>query len=235
MKNLSKVVEFDYNKHLPQSVTDKTSDLFYILSTLYLAEKTEKNITKLSLEKTLFMASQELANKNHSFFNTFFYINTYGPHNNIVYQYLEELEKAGLIEVDKNDIYLTPKGLRVMSELTNEVSENKQIVEILLLLEKIAQDFMENPSKGVSVTHSLQVIDTTDDKKIKTIEELIKEIKPEQKFKASQFKYIEPATPLAKAKKVNVPSKIINQLETAIANIEENDFEKRESLKSLFA
>lgn len=235
MKNLPKVVRFDSNKHLPQSAIDKTSDLFYLLSTLYLTEKTEKNITKLSLEKTLFTASQELANKNHFFLNTFFYINTYGPHNSIIYQYLEELEKAGLIEVDKNDIYLTPKGLGVMSELTNEVSENKQIVEILLLLEKIAQDFIENPSKGVSVTHSLQVTDTTDDKKTKTIEELIKEIKPEQKFKASQFKYIEPVTPSGKAKKINVPSKIINQLETSIANIEEGDFEKREGLQPLFA
>jgi len=64
---------------------------------------------------------------------------------------------------------------------------------------------------------------------------LIKEISPEQRFKeASQFKYIEPQT-TEKVKKVKVPSKIINQLETATANIEENDFEKRESLQSLFA
>lgn len=235
MKNFPKVVRFDYNKHLPQNAADKTSDLFYILSTLYLAEKPEKNITKLILEKSLFITSQELANKNYSFLNTFFYINTFGPHNNIVYQYLEELEMAGLIEVDKNDIYLTPKGLRVMSELTSEISENKQLMKTLLLLEKIAQDLLEHPSKGVETTHSLKVVDTTDNKKVKTIEELIKEIKPDQKFKASQFKYIEPAISSEKVKKINAPSKIINQLETAIANIEEKDFEKRENLQSLFA
>lgn len=234
MKNLSKVVRFDYNKHLPQSATDKTSDLFYILSALYLAEKTDKNITKLILEKALFTTSQELADKNYSFLNTFFYINTYGPHNNIVYQYLEELEKADLIEVEKNNTYLTPKGLKVMSELTGEVSENKQLVETLLVLDKIAQDFIEHPSKGVEITHSLKVVDTTDNQKVKTIGELIKEISPEQRFeKASQFKYIEPQTP-EKVKKVKVPSRIINQLETAIANIEESDFEKRENLQSLF-
>lgn len=235
MKNLPKVVRFDYNKHLPQSATDKTSDLFYILSVLYLAEKPEKNMTKLILEKALFTASKELADKNYSFLNTFFYINTYGPHNSIVYRYLEELEKADLIEVEKNNIYLTPKGLRVMSELTSEVSENRQLIETLLVLEKTAQDFLEYPSKGVDITHSLKVVDTTDNKKIKTIEELIKEISPEQQFReASQFKYIEPQTP-EKVKKVKVPSRIINQLETAIANIEENDFEKRENLQSLFA
>ena len=235
MKNLPKIVRFDYNKHLPQSATDKTSDLFYILSTLYLAEKTEGNITKLTLEKTLFTASQELAYKNYSFLNTFFYINTYGPHNSIIYRYLEELEKADLIEVEKNNIYLTPKGLRVMSELTSEVSEDKQLIETLLVIEKTAQDLSEHPSKGVDITHSLKVVDTTDNKKVKTIEELVKEIGPEQKFKeASQFKYIEPQT-TEKIKKVKVPSRIINQLETEIANVEENDFEKRESLQSLFA
>lgn len=235
MKNLLKVVRFDYNRHLPQSATDKTSDLFYILSALYLAEKTEKNVTKLILEKALFAASQELAEKDYSFLNTFFYINTYGPHNNIVYQYLEELEKADLIKVEKNNIYLTPKGLRVMSELTSEISENKQLVETLLVLEKTAQYFLEQPSKGVDIIHSLKVVDTTDNQKVKTIKQLIKEIRPEQRFKvASQFKYIEPQTP-ERVKKVKVPSRVINQLETAIANIEENDFEKRESLQSLFA
>lgn len=235
MKNLPKVVRFDYNKHLPQSAADKTSDLFYILSTLFLAEKAEKNITKLTLEKTLFTTSQELADKNYSFLNTFFYINTYGPHNTIVYQYLEELERADLIKVEKNNIYLTPKGLRVMSDLTSEISENSQLVKTLLMIEKTAQDLLEHPSKSVDITHSLKVIDTTDKKKVKTVEELIKEIGPEQKFEeASQFKYIEPQT-TEKVRKVKVPSKIINQLETEIANVEENDFEKRESLQSLFA
>jgi len=236
MKNLPRVVKFDYNKHLPQNASDKTSDLFYILSTLYLVEREEKDITKLILEKSLFVAAQELADKNYSFLNTFFYVNTLGPHNNVVYKYLEELEEAKLIEVEKKNVFLTPRGLRVMSEIIDEASSNKLLVEIFLELEEIAKSFIENSSKVVGLMHSQKVVDTTDKKKVKTINELIKEIKPKQKFReASQFKYIEPSTPPEKLKKVKVPSKIINQLETAIADIQEGDFEKRESLQSLFA
>lgn len=235
MKGLPQVVRFDFNKHLPQTSGDKTNDLFYILAAIYIADKKEREITRLTLEKTLFKTTQKLAEKNRAFLNTSFYINTYGPHNNIIYSYLEELQRAGLIVDEKRNIYLTPKGLRVMSELIEEVSDKKELIDVFLSLEKTVKDFVSNSTKAVAETHAQKVLDTTDANKIKTIEELIEEIRPEQEFKkASQFKYIE--LPFSsKISKLGLTARVINKLESVIANVEEQDFESSENLKSIFA
>lgn len=232
--NLPKVVRFDFNKHLPQSSVDKTNDLFFILATLYLADKEEKEITKLELEKALFKTMQELAYKNYSFLNTFFYINTFGPHNNIFYQYLEELKRAGLIEVEGRNTYLTPKGLRVISDIIDDVAEEKNLITVLLTLKQSVKDYSQRASHAVEETHAQKVVDTTDKNKIKTIHELIDEIKPEQEFERGQFKYIDPFV-TKQVIKATIPSKTVNELETILANVEDSDFEEAEELNTLFA
>ena len=67
---IPKVVHFDYKKHLPQSSSGKTNDLFFILAALYIANEEEKDLTKLTLEKVLFQASKSLAEtKKYKFLN----------------------------------------------------------------------------------------------------------------------------------------------------------------------
>lgn len=233
MSTLPNVEPFNLRKHLPQTAADKTSDLFYILSAVYLANEDEKDVTKLSLIKALFKTAQIKAEQNILFLNTFFYVNTQGPFNNIIYKYLEELEKANLIKTEGRNIFITSKGLRVISELIDNTN-NQETIDILLKLKEKIEAY-ENASKAISETHSQKVIDTTDRNKVKTIETLINEIKPEEQFKTvSQFKYINPFVG-TRVNKVSLPQNIINSLEKELANIEEQDYEKTEDLTSLFA
>lgn len=231
---LPKVVNFDYNKHLPQTSAEKTSDLFFVLSTAYLAARIDKELTKLMLEKALFKASQIFYNQNLRFLNTFFFINKFGPHNNIFYKYLEELENAGLIDLEGNTIGLTAKGLRVASEVIEEATDNEDLQKILVVLEKKIKDYSEKPGLAVDETHSEKVIDSTDKDKVKTIQKIIDEIQPEQQFKrGSEFKYIEPASEKV-SRKIELSVRVINQLEEVLASVEPSDFEKKENLESLF-
>lgn len=232
--SLPKLVNFDFNKHLPQSSAEKTSDLFFVLSAAYLAARGEKELTKLMLEKALFKASQALMKEKSRFLNTFFFIDKYGPHNNIFYRYLEELERAGLIELEGRSINLTAKGLRVTSDLLEGVSQDRGLRKILVVLGQKIEEYSRKPSLAVEETHSQKVIDSTDNNKIKTISELIREINPEQQFrKGSQFKYIEPSFKGA-VKKVELPPKTINQLESVLAKVEPSDFEQAADIECLF-
>ncbi|MBI4084735.1 MAG: hypothetical protein HY431_02415 [Candidatus Levybacteria bacterium] len=234
-KNLPIIEPFNFKKHLPQTAADKTSDLFYILSAIYIASEEEKEVSRISLIKALFKTEQIEAEKKISFLNTFFYVNTLGPYNNIVFKYLEELEKANLIKTEGVKIYITPKGSRVFSELINTLSDNKQLIDVLLTLKSKIIDYAGNVSRAINDTHSQKIIDTTDGNKEKTIESLIKEIKPEQQFKkASQFKYINPFKD-HDLTKVSLPAELINKLEVELANIEPNDYERIEDITSLFA
>ncbi|KKU91951.1 MAG: hypothetical protein UY21_C0008G0010 [Microgenomates group bacterium GW2011_GWA1_48_10] len=235
-KSLPHVEQFNHTKHLPQTVSDKTSDLFYILTALYIASSEEKVITKLTLEKALFKTSQMLAeNEGASFLNTYFYINTLGPHNNIFYKYLEELEKAGLIETQGRNLFLTPKGLAFISGSIDKIASHKDLLEVILLLKDRVETYSDNPNRAIEETHSQKVVDSTDRGKVKTVKELITEIKPEQQFeRPSQFKYIDPS-PTKKTKKMEIPARVINDLENALANVEREDFEKEENINLLFA
>lgn len=235
LQNLPRVVKFNFNKHLPQSSAEKTNDLFFILSTIYMADRKEKELTKLTLEKALFKTSQTLSEKNYSFLNTFFFINTYGPHNNVFYKYLEELGRAGLIELEQRAVYLTARGLSVISDMLEQISDDEDLQKIFLALENKVRKYTNDLNLAMRETHSQKVIDTTDRNKIKTIDDLIKEIKPEKRFKkASQFKYIEPLSE-KEVRKVVLPSKIINKLESILAKVEELDFEKDSDISCLFA
>lgn len=233
-KNIPIVEHFNLKRHLPQTAADKTSDLFYILSALYLANEEEKEVSKITLIKALFKTEQIEAEKKISFLNTFFYINTLGPHNNIIYKYLEELEKANLIKTEGSNINITPKGSRVFSELIN-MSDDKELIDVLLTLKSKIVEYSGNVTKAINDTHNQKVIDTTDNNKEKTIENLIKEIKPEQQFKtASQFKYINPFKDHGSAR-VSLPAELINKLEGELANVESLDYERTEDITSLFA
>ena len=232
--NLPRVVRFDYNKHLPQSSTEKTSDLFFILSALYVSGVEEKVLTRLTLEKVLFKSSQILAEKNYQFLNTFFFINTYGPHNNVFYKYLEELQRAGLIEVEKRDVFLTSKGLRVISDIIEELSGDGTLKDVLSVLTERTKAYANNPTLSLNETHHQHVIDTTDSNKEKTIEDLIKEADTVRLFeKSSQFKYIESAS--STPTKVMVPPPVLNKLDTVLANVEDVDFEDRMDIQWIFA
>jgi len=234
LPKLPRVVNFNFNKHLPQSFADKTSDLFFVLSTAYLAARKERELTKLMMEKALFKASQILVDKNLRFFNTFFFIDKYGPHNNIFYRYLEELENAELINVEGRAINLTAKGLRVITDLLEEASQDVNVQKVLLALQQKIEEYSNNKSLAVEETHSQRVVDTTDNNKVKTINELIGEVKPGQEFKkASQFKYIE-FDAGKRARKIQLPSKLIYQLESTLAKIEPSDFEQSENISHLF-
>lgn len=234
---LPKVVTFDYNKHLPQSSSDKTSDLFFILATLYMANDEEKELTKLTLEKILFQSTQELANKNnYLFLNTFFYINKFGPHNNMFYKYLQELQMGDLIELNGNNVYLTLKGVNLFSEIIGDLKANSDLLTILVSLKKFIEMYSGNDStRAVAETHSLMVKDTTDKNKIKTVQNIIDEIKPDQQFKSgSDFKYIEPFVK-SKSKKITIPPKVVNRLEAVIADIKSEDFKTEAEINNLFA
>lgn len=233
-KGLPKVVRFDFNKHLPQSSAEKTNDLFFVLSAMYIANREEEELTRLTLEKTLFKTSQILSERNFSFFNTFFFINTLGPHNNIFYKYMEELERAGLIEVEERAVYLTAKGLRAISEILEKISPNPELQEVLVTLEQKIEEYSKDPDFAIEETHSQKVVDTTDGNKVKTIRQLIREIEPEQQFKTSaQFKYIEPVSE-KKIKKIQLPSEFINELESTLASVEPQDFEQDSEINYLF-
>ncbi|MBI2314723.1 hypothetical protein HYU93_01560 [Candidatus Daviesbacteria bacterium] len=234
MPLLSKVVSFDYNKHLPQSSSEKTSDLFFLVTALFIANSKDKEITKLTLQKTLFQSVQSLAAKDISFLNTFFFINTYGPFNNIFYQYMEGLEQADLVKTEGKTIDLTAKGLRVVSDLLSEISQDTEMQTVLLDLEQRVERYAGDPTKAINETHALRVIDTTNNQKVKTIKELIKELNPEQKFiTGTQFKYIEPNK--KPSKRVQAPAKTINELEEILAKVEPSDYEKTSDLSLLFS
>lgn len=228
-----KVENFNYNKHLPQTSADKTSDLFFILSCLYLAERDQKQLTQLTLEKSLFKTTQSLASKNTLFLNTFFYINKLGPHNNIFYKYLGELEEASLIKKESMSITLTARGSSVMSELLENVSEDPEILRVLVDLQSKINYCVSHPGISVDETHKLEVIDTTDNNKKKTVEQLIKEIKPEYQFeKASQFKYLNPFS--KNPTRVEPPATTLNELENILAKVDKIDFSQEMPLETLF-
>lgn len=231
-----KVVNFDYKKHLPQSSSDKTNDLFFILAALYIANEEEKDLTKLTLEKVLFQASKTLAEtKKYKFFNTFFYINKYGPHNNMFYKYLHELQDGGLVITTGNNIYLTLKGSDTLSKIIETLSKESDLSAIFISLKDFVDRYSGNNStRAVNETHIIKVQDTTDKNIIKTIQQIIDEIKPEQQFKsASDFKYIEPFE-VNKVKNVKIPPKIINNLEEIIANVKEEDFQTEAEINQFF-
>ena len=233
-KNLPRVEPFNVKKHLPQTSADKTNDLFSILSALHFANEKEKEVTKLTLIKALFKTSQIEAKEKIAFLNTFFYINTLGPHNNVIYKYLEELERANLIKTEGRNIYITSKGSRVMSDLINSLPQEKELISVLLNLKGKTEEYSNNAAKAISDTHSQEVIDTTDDNTVKTIGLLIQEINPRQLFNtANQFKYINPFNNSG-IKKVNLPSNLINTFEKELANIEELDYSRAENISSLF-
>lgn len=229
------VEQFNWKKHLPQTSADKTNDLFYILSAIYSANEEDKEVSKITLTKALFRTAQIEAEKKVSFLNTFFYVNTLGPFNNIIYKYLEELEKANLIRTERRNIYITSKGSRVVNDLIDTLKDtNRQTERILATLAVKMKEYSGNVTKTIDETHNQKVIDTTDNDKIKTITTLIKEIKPEQSFKsASEFKYINPFTE-GSIEKINLPAGTINYFENELASIDELDYDKSEDISALF-
>lgn len=227
-----KLVNFDYNKHLPQTSAEKTNDLFYLIAALFIANSEDKVITKLELFKALFKSTQTLAEKDIAFLNTYFFINTYGPFNNIFYKYLEELEQAELLTIEGKTIDLTAKGLRVASDLLSSLSEAKDIQPVLQVLKKNVELYAEDGARAINETHSLKVLDTTNNRRIKTIQNLIDEFNTTDKFtSSSQFKYIDPYE--QSVKKVRIPPQYINQFEEIIAQINSSDFETKTDLNFL--
>lgn len=234
--NYSKLVRFDYNRHLPKSYTDKSNDVFYILASLYIADSNEVQLTKLTLEKSLYAATQELAKLNKSFLRTHFYINTLGPHNNVFYKYLDELQRAGLINSEPRSIFITPKGLSVVSDLLNNLDFTHADIKILfkILDEKIIK-YGKDYQRAINETHKQRVIDTTDRNQVKTIQQIIDEIKPEEKFtKGTQFRYIESPDD-KKTNIINLSAKVLNNMESALSNVEELDYRANADISSLFA
>lgn len=230
-----KIVGFNLRKHIPQSSSDKTNDLFYILASLYMASNDEKTLTKIALEKALFQTQKEITiDQKLNFFNTFFYVNTLGPHNNLFYKYLGELEESGLLEVNANNIFLTLKGMSAISTLMDNLSEeNKEILEVLLRLKNFINKYYNNNTLAINETHEIRVRDITDNEKIKTIKQVIKEIKPEQQFSALDFKYIYPIH--ENFQKISLPPKLINDLETILANVKDGDLDTEDDSSFLFS
>lgn len=236
-KGILVVEKYNQKRHLPQTSSEKTSDLFFILSSLYSVESHDKSLTKLTLLKSLFRASIDQAEKGKSFLNTFFYVYSLGPFNKVIYKYLEELENADLIEVDGKNINLTAKGARVTSELLEQVSENTDLINILELLKKYAEKYVANPKLAVDESHSQRVIDRTDNDKIKSIDQLAREVKSKETFLSEdEFKYINPfATNQSGIEKIMPSSRTINELEKVLSKVEPQDFEKEGDLSLLFA
>lgn len=235
---LPKVVNFDYTKHLPQSFSSKTSDLFFILATLFIAADQEKELTKLTLEKVLFRAMEDLAiEKKYSFLNTYFYINTYGPHNNMFYKYLEELQNGGLAQVNGNNIYLSLKGINTISAMIENLSKREELLTIFIKLKKYVERYSGNDSSlAVEETHELQVKDATDRNRIKTIQDIIEQIQPRQQFRSgADFKYIDPFVDNSGIKKITIPAEYINKLEKILSRVKDEDYETEVDLSSLFA
>lgn len=231
---LPRVESFNYNKHLPQSSAAKTNDLFFILCSLYIADREQKAITQLVLEKALFKTSQELAHEKISFLNTFFFINKLGPHNNIFYSYLGELEEAGLINKEDRNISLTSKGLSVSSQMIEDISEDSKLLHILESLQSKIEYCSTHVTRSIDEIHEQQVIDTTDQNKVKTINEIIKQDRPELLFKkGSQFKYIDPFVE-PNPQKIPIPPTVLNNLENILAKVDDIDFEQVASLGPLF-
>ena len=231
----SKLVRFDYNKHLPNSYTDKSNDIFYILVALFIADQNEMLLTKLTLEKSIYTTTQELAVLNKQFFRTHFFINKLGPHNNIFYNYLEELQKASLIEINDKFLFITPKGLATMSDLLNKNKISDDIKILLNKLDEKIKKYCNNYKLAIQDTHKQKLTDTTDNNTIKTIEQVIEEIKPEERFtSSSQFKYIESSN-FAEQKQVELPATILNGIENSLSNIEELDYQTNADISSLFA
>ena len=231
---LSRLVSFNYNKHLPTSYTAKSNDLFYILVSLFIADQNDKLLTKLTLEKSIYSSTLEAANNlNKNFFKTHFFINKLGPHNNLFYKYLDELQRAGMIEVNEKTIFITPRGLATISELLSNNTLDNNVKSFLKILEQKIKRYSENYQLAIEDTHNQKVIDSTDKDKIKSIAQIIEEIKPEERFdKASQFKYIETARP---NEEVKLPPKLLNEIENSLANIEETDYQTSADISSLFA
>lgn len=237
-EDFPQVVRFNLSKHLPQNLAEKTNDLFFILTAIFIADRSEREITHLTLltlEKALFQTSRLLAKQHLLFLNTYFFINTYGPYNNVFYRYLEELEKGGLLETHEKMISLTARGLRVASEMIEEVPKSPDLEKVLLTLSEEVERYADDPNLALTETHSLQVIDTTDFNKVKTVEDLIKEINPKLKFeKSSQFKYIEPKIEGKSTRRSVVPTQALNRLGSELAKVEDIDFEQKESVSCLF-
>ena len=232
---IPKIEKCDYSKHLPQTSADKTSDLFFILSALYVAEKQDKSLTHLTLEKSLFKTTVDMANEGKSFLNTFFYVNTLGPHNSIFYKYLEELESGNLLEKEGNKVFLTAKGVSVISGLVEKISSDQELLSVLVSLQDAVKKYADNPGLSVNELHAMKVIDSTDKSKQKTIKEIVEEIKPEEAFeKSSQFKYINPLAGL-KIEKVNLPIEVLNNLENVIAEVDTADLELSAPLEVIFS
>ncbi len=234
IQNLPRIEKFDYSKHLPQSSADKTSDVFFVLFSLYIAEREQKELTQLVLEKALFKTEQELATENISFLNTFFYINKLGPHNNVFYKYLDELEGADLIDKEGRKISLTAKGLNTCVDLLESIPKNSDILDVLIKLQNKIKYCSSNIRRSVDETHAQKVIDTTDKNETKTIDQLIAEIKPENLFeRGSQFKYINPFSS-SNPQKVSPPPDVIHKLENIRAKVDEIDFQQNTSFENLF-
>ena len=232
--SLSKVVKFDISKHLPTSSAEKTNDLFFALVALHMADMEDKVLTKLTLQKALYSTTQLLSEKGYNFFNTHFYVNTLGPFSNLFYKYLEELQNANLIEIDKRDIFLTPKGNRVTSEIIDELSENREFQEVFKVLNSKVTAYADNPNLSITETHSQLIIDTTDSNKQKSINDLIIEIDPTAPFEKNyQFKYIELVNE-NKSEEIKVPPKILNELDSILAKVEDTDYEEAGDIRFLF-
>lgn len=241
MKNdekLLKIVKFDYNKHLPQSFSSKTNDLFFILAALFMAADEEKELTKLTLEKVLFRTVKDLADKKkYSFLNTFFYINTYGPHNNMFYKYLEELQNGGLAQVNGNKVYLTVQGINILRDMIEDLSKKEDLLAVFIALKGYVEKYSgDDSSLAVQETHDLQVKDTTDRNKVKTIQDLIDQIQPKQQFRSgADFKYLDPFVDTTSFKKISIPAEYINKLEEILSRVKAEDYEAEADLSSLFA
>ncbi len=236
-RTLPQVVAFNRDKHLPQSSADKTNDLFYMLATLFIAANEEKNLTKLNLQKILFRTMQDLGiDNNISFLRTFFYINTYGPFNNMFYKYLQELQDGNLIEMSGNNVYLTVLGLNTIQDMIDTLPEDAELIKVLVALKKYVDSYSGDGSgRAIRETHALQVEDLTDNGKVKTIQDIINHIQPQLQFRSgTNFKYIDPFDDRSNIERVDIPPKFINTLENVIAKVKEEDYEEEGDLAALF-
>ncbi len=229
-----KIVYFDSKRHLPQNSSEKTNDLFYILMALYLAEEQDKNLTTLTLEKSLFKTSFLEAKQGKKFFNTFFFIDKNGTHNNVFYKYLAEMEAGNLLNKSGRDIKLRAKGSSLAQQFVQVAQDNNEIKDLLIKLDNVVGQYADNPSKAWTENHQIKAVDyTTKEKKTKTIEEVIKEMKQAHKFASiKDFKYFDYLS--SDFETIDLPSRYKNNLEDSLSNIELEDYKTAADISTLF-
>jgi len=205
-----KLVDYNPQKHEPQTSVEKLSDLLFILFVLREGEELNIPTTIGVLIKTLFTSKIDLADQDIEFLNIGFYPYTHGPFNQKIYNQIEELANMGLIQKNGYNINLTIKGLKSI-----EFKEIKTLKNFKLI-HQIIEDNLKKCKNFFNTSDKLHKEKMLYNKKIITMQEAINN--------NYWDKYIEnikePTT------KFKLPSKTINQLFKINANVTDKDYEE---------